>query len=41
MCELGSKIWSFPHDEQVEKADLVVDLKAELKTFDPERGARL
>ncbi len=38
VCELGSKIWSFPHDEQVESADLVVDLKQALKSFDPQRS---
>ncbi len=38
VCELGSKIWSFPHDEQVEAADLVVDLKQSLKSFDPDRS---
>ena len=38
VCELGSKIWSFPHDEQVEAADLVVDLKQALKSFDPARS---
>lgn len=37
VCELGGKIWSFPHDETIEVADLVVDLKASLKSFDPER----
>ncbi len=38
VCELGSKIWSFPHDETVETADLVVDLKQSLKSFDADRS---
>ena len=38
VCELGSKIWSFPHDEQASSADLVVDLKQSLKSFDTEKS---
>lgn len=38
VCELGGKIWSFPHDEAVETTDLVVDLKQAIKSFDPERS---
>ena len=35
LCELHGKIFSFPHDEQVASADLAVDLKTELHSFDP------
>ncbi|MCC6510865.1 MAG: PQQ-dependent sugar dehydrogenase [Pirellulaceae bacterium] len=38
VCELGGKIWSFPHDPDVKQADLVVDLKAEIKSFDKDRS---
>lgn len=38
VCELHGRILSFPHDESVAAADLAVDLKQELKSFDPERS---
>jgi putative heme-binding domain-containing protein len=37
VCELGGKLWSFPHDPHVGQADLVVDLKSAIKSYDPER----
>ncbi|XZE19441.1 PQQ-dependent sugar dehydrogenase [Pirellulaceae bacterium SH449] len=37
VCELGGKLWSFPHDEQVEQADLLADLRQELRSFDTAR----
>lgn len=36
VAELSGKIWSFPHDSTVNQADLVVDLRADLQTFDTE-----
>ena len=38
VCELGGKVWSFPHDADVQSADLAIDLKASLKSFDAERS---
>ena len=38
VCELGGKVWSFSHDPEVKSADLAVDLKASLKSFDPARS---
>ncbi len=38
VCELGGKVWSFPHDAEVKTADLAIDLKASLKSFDAERS---
>ena len=38
VCELGGKVWSFPHDAEVSAADLAIDLKASLKSFDVERS---
>lgn len=38
VCELGGKVWSFPHDPAVQSADLALDLRTELKSFDPERS---
>jgi putative heme-binding domain-containing protein len=38
VCELGGKIWSFPHDDHVTDADLMIDLKSSLKSFDPEKS---
>jgi putative heme-binding domain-containing protein len=38
VCELRGKIWSFPHDEQTQQADLVVDLREQIKSFDPMRS---
>ncbi len=38
VCELGGKVWSFPHDAEIQSADLAIDLKASLKSFDPERS---
>jgi len=38
VCELHGKIWSFKADETLDTADLAVDLKKELKSFDPERS---
>lgn len=38
VCELRGRIFSFPHDDNVASADLAVDLKQELKSFDPERS---
>lgn len=38
VCELRGKIWSFPADENVANADLMIDLKKELKSFDPQRS---
>ncbi len=38
VCELGGKVWSFPHDAEVKSADLAIDLKASLKSFDTERS---
>lgn len=35
--DLQGKVWTFPHDETVDHADLLVDLKADLKTIDRER----
>ncbi len=37
VCEQQGKIWSFPHDATAKSADLVVDLKPSLRSFDPER----
>lgn len=37
VCELGGKLWSFPHDEQVDRADLLADLRQELRSFDTAR----
>lgn len=39
VCELHGKIWSFTADESLNEADLAVDLKKELKSFDPERSS--
>ena len=39
VCELGGKVWSFPDDPTVATADLVIDFKESLKSFDPERSA--
>lgn len=39
VCELGGKVWSFPHDPSVTSADLALDLRTELKSFDPDRCA--
>lgn len=39
VCELGGKIWSFPDDPQVASADLAIDFKESLKSFDPERSS--
>ena len=38
VCELGGKVWSFPHAADVQSADLAIDLKASLKSFDAERS---
>lgn len=38
VCELRGKLWSFSADENVSQADLMVDLKSELKSFDPQRS---
>ncbi len=38
VCELGGKVWSFSHNSDVSSADLVVDLKASLKSFDAARS---
>jgi putative heme-binding domain-containing protein len=38
VCELQGKIWSFAPEEDVASADLVVDLKREIKSFDPARS---
>ena len=38
VCELGGKLWSFPHDDQATTADLMVDLKSTLKSFDPAKS---
>lgn len=38
VCELRGKIWSFRSEEGIEAAELVVDLKKELKSFDPQRS---
>ena len=38
VCELHGKIWTFPADENVSNADLMIDLKKELKSFDPQRS---
>ena len=35
VCELHGKIFSFAHDEQIATADLAVDLKTALRSFDP------
>jgi len=37
VCELQGKIWSFGPEEDVASADLVVDLKRDIQSFDPER----
>ncbi len=39
VCELGGKLWSFPDDNTLTVADLMVDFKESLKSFDPERVA--
>ena len=39
VCELGGRVWSFEHDEDVTTADLVIDLKESLKSFDPQRSS--
>jgi putative heme-binding domain-containing protein len=39
VCELGGRIWSFPHNEKVTAADLMIDLKTSLKSFDPEQSS--
>ncbi len=38
VCELGGKVYSFPHNSDVKSADLAVDLKASLKSFDATRS---
>ena len=38
LCELGGKIWSFPADETVEVADLVVDFPRQLRSYDPQQS---
>lgn len=38
VCELRGKLWSFPADENSSNADLMVDLKKDLKSFDPHRS---
>jgi putative heme-binding domain-containing protein len=38
VCELRGKLWSFCADENVSQADLMVDLKSDLKSFDPQRS---
>lgn len=38
VCELGGKVWSFPHDADIQTADLAIDLKACLASFDTERS---
>jgi putative heme-binding domain-containing protein len=35
VCELHGKVFSFSHDEQTAVADLAVDFKTELRSFDP------
>jgi putative heme-binding domain-containing protein len=37
VIELSGKIWSFEHDLEVAQADLAVDLKADLKSFDSKK----
>ncbi len=38
VCELGGKVWSFTHNSDNQSADLAIDLKASLKSFDAERS---
>lgn len=38
VCELGGKVWSFPHAADVKSADLAVDLKTSLKSYDSARS---
>ena len=38
VCELRGKIWSFTSQEKNDAADLVVDLKNDLKSYDPTRS---
>ncbi len=38
VCELGGKVWSFPHDAGIKAADLTIDLKASLKSYDADRS---
>jgi len=38
VCELGGKIWSFPHDTNASAADLVIDLKRGIQSFDREKS---
>lgn len=35
VCELRGRIFSFAHDEQLSTADLAVDLRTDLRSFDP------
>ncbi|MFO0966226.1 MAG: PQQ-dependent sugar dehydrogenase [Gemmataceae bacterium] len=39
VCEQGARIYSFPIDLAVKKADLVIDLRKEIKTVDPKRSS--
>ena len=38
VCELGGKVWSFPHDAEIKSADIAIDLKASLKSYDADRS---
>jgi putative heme-binding domain-containing protein len=38
VCELGGKIWSFPHDPNAREVNLVVDLKRDIQSFDREKS---